>query len=80
MFFLKWILLIISFAISVLIGLLIANKYKGRVKDLKSIRSILNILDTKIKYTYEPLPQIFEDISKSYKGEIRKNFFRTICR
>ena len=74
MIFFKWLLLISSFAISVILGLLIANKYKGRVKDLKAIRSILNILDTKIKYTYQPLPQIFEDISKAYHGSIRRNF------
>ena len=74
MIMLKWLLLISSFVISVFLGLLIANKYKGRVKDLKAIRSILNILDTKIKYTYQPLPQIFEDISKAYQGSVRRNF------
>ena len=74
MVFLKYLLLIFSFAISVFLGLLIANKYKGRVKDLKTLRSILNILDTKIKYTYQPLPQIFEELSKTYNGGIRRNF------
>lgn len=74
MIIIKWLLLIFSFAVSIFLGLIIANKYKERVKDLKSIRSILNILDTKIKYTYEPLPQIFEDISKAYHGSVRTYF------
>ena len=73
MIFFKWILLISAFAVSIFLGLLIANKYKERVKELRSIRSILNILDTKIKYTYEPLPQIFEEISKAYHGSVRTN-------
>lgn len=75
MIFIKGILLTFVFSITTFLGLAMANRYKERVKDLKSILSILNIIETKIKYTYEPLPQIFEDISKQFKtciGEIFK--------
>lgn len=45
------------------IGLLISKKYSNRVKELKEMKSALNIFITKIKYTYEPIPKIFEEIS-----------------
>ena len=75
MMFIKIILLISVFSISTILGLAIANRYKERVKELKLVLSILNIIETKIKYTYEPLPQIFEDISTQFKtiiGDIFK--------
>lgn len=74
MIFIKSILLLSVFSITTFLGLAMANRYKERVKDLKSILSILNIIETKIKYTYEPLPQIFEDISKQFKASIGNIF------
>lgn len=53
------------------IGILISKKYSNRVKELKEMKSALNIFITKIKYTYEPIPKIFEEISnktKEYKN------------
>lgn len=76
MVLIKGILLISVFSIATFLGLAMANRYKERVKDLKSILSILNIIETKIKYTYEPLPQIFDDISKQFKTNIG-NMFKT---
>ena len=70
MIIVKGILLISVFSITTFLGLAIANRYKERVKDLKSILSIFNIIETNIKYTYEPLPQIFEDISNQFKTQI----------
>lgn len=74
MLYVKGIMLISVFVITTFLGLMMANKFKDRVKDLKAIRSILNIIETKIKYTYEPLPQIFEDISNKYNGSIGEMF------
>lgn len=74
MIIIKTIILISAFGISTLLGITFANKYKDRVNDLKSIRNILNIIGTKIKYTYEPLPQIFSEISKTFDGEIGQIF------
>lgn len=54
---------------------MLANKYKYRVNDLKKISSALNILKTKIEYTYEPLPKIFSDISREFNSPVRKNFW-----
>jgi len=49
------------------IGILISKKYSNRVKELKEMKSALNIFITKIKYTYEPIPKIFEEISEKIK-------------
>ncbi len=74
MLFVKCIILILILSLSTILGLAMANKFKSRVKDLKTIRNILNILETKIKYTYEPLPQIFDDISKEFNGPLGEIF------
>ncbi len=76
MIIVKSAILMLIFCISVFLGLALADRYKGRVADLKNMRNSLNILETKIKYTYEPLPQIFEDISKSFDSRI-SNIFKT---
>ncbi len=74
MIFIKWTILFAIFFISTAIGISIADRYKNRVNDLKNIRNILNILETKIKFTYEPLPQIFEEISNEFTGEVSRIF------
>ncbi len=77
MLFIKSIILILILAISTILGLSMANKFKCRVKDLKTMRNILNILETKIKYAYEPLPQIFDDIAKEFDDSIGEIFLVT---
>lgn len=74
MIFIKWTILFAIFFISTAIGISISDRYKNRVNDLKNIRNILNILETKIKFTYEPLPQIFEEISNEFTGEVSRIF------
>ena len=69
MFVLKTIILLIIFCTSSLIGIAISKKYSNRVKNLKEIKSALNIFETKIKYTYESIPEIFKEISQgTYKS------------
>lgn len=70
----KYIILLIIFFLTTFLGLAFSNKYRQRVSDLKSIRNILNILGTKITYTYEPLPQIFSDIYNEFDGGIAELF------
>ncbi len=45
------------------IGLLKSQKYVYRVDELKEFKNALNMFKTKIKFTYEPLPEIFKQIS-----------------
>ena len=70
----KYILLITIFSLSTGIGLIISKMYENRVLELKEFKNILNIIKTKIKFTYEPLAEIFKQISKDGKTEIEKIF------
>ena len=64
----KYIILFIILGISSYIGILLSKKYVNREKELKEMKNALSILGTQIKFTYEPLPNIFKQI-----GEISKN-------
>ena len=66
----KFFLLICIFITSLYIGLLISQKYANRVKELKEMKSALNIFETKIKFTYASIPEIFEEISKQMDKSI----------
>lgn len=64
MMILKTILLVIIFAISAMIGVNISKKYGTRVRELKEVQRALHIFEEKIKFTYEPIPDVFEEISR----------------
>ena len=64
MIILKYIMVFLVFLISFIIGNLISKKYILRVKELKDFENALNIIESKIKFTYEPLPEIFIQTSK----------------
>lgn len=49
---------------------MLSNKYKQRVVELKEIKIFLEMLKTKIRFTYEPLPEIFDETLDSFKGSI----------
>ena len=63
----KFVLLFLICIACMYIGLIISNKYKNRVRDLKEFKGILNILNTKIRYTQEPIKEIAKDISDMNK-------------
>lgn len=58
-------ILFIVFLLSNYIGKMIAVKYKYRLEELVEMKNSLNIFKTKIKFTYEPIPEIFEELSKT---------------
>ena len=62
------------FLSSSLIGILISKKYSNRVNELKEFKNALNIFKTKIRYTYEPIPEIFSEISESINSNIGNVF------
>ena len=72
MLILKIFLLLIIFILSTIIGIAIAKMYENRVKELQEFKGTLNAMKTKIKFTYEPLEEIFIDISKNDKNNISK--------
>lgn len=71
---LKYILLLIIFSLSTIIGITISKMYENRVKELREFKGILNIIKTKIKFTYEPLAEIFKQISKDNSTNVEKIF------
>ena len=73
--FIKYCMLFFVFIISALIGKYISQKYRDRLEELEEIKNALNIFKSKIKFTYEPIPEIFEEISKNTSYNI-SNLFR----
>lgn len=61
---LKFILLVLIVLVSAKIGFLKSESYKIREDNLKKINEALLYLKTKIEFTYEPIKNIFEEISK----------------
>ena len=70
----KYCMLFSVFILSVLIGRYIAQKYRYRLEELEEIKNALNIFKSKIKFTYEPIPEIFGEISKNTNYNISKLF------
>lgn len=70
----KYILLVAIFGLSTAIGLAISKSYENRVIELKEFKNILNIIKTKIKFTYEPLAEIFQHISNNTETNVEKIF------
>ena len=71
---LKYILLIAIFGLSTAIGLAISKTYENRVIELKEFKNILNAMKTKIKFTYEPLAEIFREVANKNDTNIEKIF------
>ena len=55
-----------------------SKKFSNRVKNLKNIKNSLNIFKSKIEFTYEPIQDIFEEISKIVYQN-KDNIFKTFC-
>lgn len=75
MILIKTIILSLILILCIYIGNTISKKYINRVEDLKEMKKALNILQTKIRYSYEPLPQVFEYISQNVNGDSTSKIF-----
>lgn len=76
MIILKYIMIFLVFVISFLIGNIISKKYILRVKELKDFKNALNIIESKMKFTYEPLGEIFIQTSKLLSQNISRIFIK----
>ena len=74
MFFIRTVIFLVIFLTSAYIGFLTSKKYSNRVQNLREIKNALNNFRTKIKFTYEPIPEIFREISINTAGEVSKIF------
>ncbi len=66
----KYILFIMLFFASLSIGTLMSKKYVDRVHELKDMKNALNMFKSKIKFTYEPIGEIFLEIANTLKNNI----------
>lgn len=78
MIIVKYIMLLLILISAGILGKNISNKYIYRLKELQDMKNALNILKNKIKFTYEPLPEIFEYIAKNSTPNISKIFVKSI--
>jgi len=70
----KILFLLAIFALSTMIGIIIAKKYSNRVNELQETITALELLESRINYTYDTIPEIFDFISRHMKTNI-KNIF-----
>lgn len=74
MFIIKGILLFGVFCTSTAIGVIISQKYNKRVAMLKNIKEALNIFEIKINFSFETIPDIFQEIYQKIGGQAGKIF------
>ena len=74
---LKLVILFIVFAICTSIGIIKAKTYDSRSVELKKIKNSLEVLRTKIEFTYEPLKDIFLEISEIVYSDEKNIFYDT---
>ena len=72
----KAIMLFLVFITSALIGKFLSKKYVYRLEELEEIKNSLNIFKSKIKFTYEPIPEIFEEISQNTSKNVGSIFLK----
>ena len=71
---LKYFMLLLTFGATTTIGFLFSKRYSSRVNELKEMKNALSIFETKIKFTYEPIPEAFREIAKKVNPNIGKIF------
>lgn len=71
---LKYVILFIILVACSLIGKYLSKKYVLRVSQLEEMKNALNMFQSKIKFTYEPIPEIFEEIAKNTGQSIGQVF------
>ena len=70
----KYIILFVILLTTTLIGRLLGKRYIDRLTELEEMKNALNIFKTKIKFTYEPIPEVFNEISENTNDNIGKIF------
>ncbi len=62
--FIRYIFLILILTCSTSIGWILSKGFQNRLKELRFLDKIINIMQNKIKFTAKPLTSVFEEISK----------------
>lgn len=78
MIVIKYISLLGILLISSYLGIDKAKEYENRVKELIKFQSALVMFKSKLEFTYEPIKNIFEDISKVIYREKDNIFIKVV--
>lgn len=70
----KYFILFLILMSSTLIGKYLSKRYLYRLEELEEMNTALNIFKSKVKFTYEPIPQIFEEISNGINKNVGNIF------
>jgi len=70
----KIISLLAIVGLSTFIGIVISNQYNMRVKEIEDIISALDLLETRVKYTYDTIADSFEFIANTMKTKAYRIF------
>ena len=70
----KYFMLFVILVACSLIGRYVSKKYIIRVKELEEMRNALNMFRSKITFTYEPIPEIFEEIAQATHRSVGQVF------
>lgn len=73
--FLKVIIYSMIFILCTYLGIIKSREYGERVNTLKNFKEALNIFKTKIRFTYETLPEIFKEIGVNFPSRVGQVFF-----
>lgn len=75
MFYIKSLIIVGIVILCTSLGIKKANTFNYRTIELKNIKNALQIFSSKIQFTYEPISDIFDEISKVVYFE-RENIFK----
>lgn len=71
----KYFMLFIILVACSLIGRYLSKRYVMRVKELEEMKNALSVFQSKIKFTYEPIPEVFEEIAKTTSKSVGQVFY-----
>lgn len=77
MILLKYIMFFIILISSGYLGKLLSKRYVDRLKELEDFKSALNIFEAKIKFTYDPINEIFEEVANMIDTNVSTVFKKT---
>lgn len=69
--------LILIGGLSALIGNIVANRFKLRVRVLEDLSGALELFETRVKYTYDTVADSFEFVADNMKTEASQIFLRS---
>lgn len=76
MFFIKFIDSVLIITVCAYIGINKAKSFSLRVSKLRNLKSSFNMFKTKLEFTYDPIKEIFSEISKLIYDE-KDNIFKS---